>query len=102
MKDDECESAYRMYMCGKREAPVVFGKVVVYKFRIEGYVIIIIRLMEKQSNGIDCICNIGLPAGGDKNSQDLQHEPKRGLQRKCLTRIQSFFVQKSNILILCI
>jgi hypothetical protein len=39
VKDDECESAYRMYMCGKKEAPVVFGKVVVYKFRIEGYVL---------------------------------------------------------------
>jgi hypothetical protein len=46
VKDDECESAYRMYMCGKKEAPVVFGKVVVYKFRIEGYVLIIIRSMK--------------------------------------------------------
>ncbi|CAB3379238.1 Hypothetical predicted protein [Cloeon dipterum] len=38
VENDDCESAYRMYMCGKREAPVVFGKVVVYKFRIDGYV----------------------------------------------------------------
>ncbi|XP_059481817.1 uncharacterized protein LOC132200398 isoform X2 [Neocloeon triangulifer] len=29
--DDECESAYRMYKCGKEQAPVVFGKMVVYK-----------------------------------------------------------------------
>ncbi|XP_065346726.1 uncharacterized protein LOC135943983 [Cloeon dipterum] len=28
---DECQSAYNMYKCGKEEAPVVFGKMVVYK-----------------------------------------------------------------------
>ncbi|XP_059476327.1 uncharacterized protein LOC132197211 [Neocloeon triangulifer] len=38
VKNDDCENAYQLYMCAKREAPVVFGKVVVYKFRIDGYV----------------------------------------------------------------
>jgi hypothetical protein len=28
---DDCQSAYQMYKCGKEEAPVVFGKMVVWQ-----------------------------------------------------------------------
>jgi hypothetical protein len=28
---DDCQNAYQMYSCGKQEAPVVFGKMVVWQ-----------------------------------------------------------------------